>query len=129
MLNANYLKSLLKDLYELPYDVHCMHEFVISGKNQKKLGVRTLDISKRLLDFGVHSPTNYFPLIVPEAMMIEPTETESKETLDFFAQAMAQIAEEARTSPEIVTNAPYTTPVRRLDEASAARNLDVAYLV
>ena len=128
VLNANYLKTLLKDIYELPYDVHCMHEFVISGKNQKKLGVRTHDISKRLLDFGVHSPTNYFPLIVPEAMMIEPTETESKETLDFFAQVMRQINDETRTSPEIVTNAPYSTPVRRLDEVSAARNLDVAFL-
>lgn len=128
VLNANYLKAQLKDDYELPYDVHCMHEFVISGKNQKKLGVRTHDISKRLLDFGIHPPTNYFPLIVPEAMMIEPTETESKETLDFYIGAMKQIAEEAKTNPELVTNAPYTTPVRRLDEVSAARNLDVAYL-
>jgi glycine dehydrogenase subunit 2 len=129
VLNANYLKTLLKDVFELPYDVHCMHEFVISGRNQKKLGVRTHDISKRLLDYGVHPPTVYFPLIVPEAMMVEPTETESKETLDFFAQAMKQIDEEVRTTPEVVTNAPYTTPVRRLDEVSAARNLDVAYLV
>ncbi len=128
VLNANYLKTLLKDIYELPYDVHCMHEFVISGRKQKKLGVRTHDISKRLLDFGVHSPTNYFPLIVPEAMMIEPTETESKETLDFFAQAMRQIDQEARTTPDIVTGAPHTTPVRRLDEVAAARNLDVAFL-
>jgi len=128
VLNANYLKALLKETYELPYDVHCMHEFVISGRSQKKLGVRTHDISKRLLDFGVHSPTNYFPLIVPEAMMIEPTETESKETLDFFAQAMKQIAVEVKSSPEVVTNAPYTTPVRRLDEVAAARNLDVACL-
>ena len=128
VLNANYLKTLLKDTYELPYNVHCMHEFVISGRNQKKYGVRTHDISKRLLDYGVHPPTNYFPLIVPEAMMIEPTETESKETLDFFAQAMIQIAEEAKSSPEVVTNAPYTTPVRRLDEAGAARSLDVAFL-
>lgn len=129
VLNANYLKTLLKEDYELPYDVHCMHEFVISGRNQKKFGVRTHDISKRLLDFGVHPPTNYFPLIVPEAMMIEPTESESKETLDFFAEAMKQIAEEAKTTPEVVTNAPYTTPVRRLDEVAAARNLDVASLV
>jgi glycine dehydrogenase subunit 2 len=128
VLNANYLKSLLKESFELPYEVHCMHEFVISGKRQKKFGVRTHDISKRLLDYGVHPPTNYFPLIVPEAMMIEPTETESKETLDFFAQAMTEIAKEAETSPEVVTNAPYNTPVRRLDEVAAARNLDVAYL-
>jgi len=129
VLNANYLKSLLKEDYELPYDVHCMHEFVISGRRQKKNGVRTHDISKRLLDFGVHPPTNYFPLIVPEAMMIEPTETESKETLDFFAAALKQIADEAKSNPELVTNAPYTTPVRRLDEVAAVRNLDVAYLV
>lgn len=128
VLNANYLKSLLKDTYELPYDVHCMHEFVISGKNQRKIGVRTHDISKRLLDFGVHPPTVYFPLIVPEAIMVEPTETESRETLDYFAQAMKQIDREARTSPEVVTSAPHTTPVRRLDEAGAARNLDVAFL-
>ncbi|MFQ5454387.1 MAG: aminomethyl-transferring glycine dehydrogenase subunit GcvPB, partial [Candidatus Zixiibacteriota bacterium] len=92
VLNANYLKELVRANYDLPYDVHCMHEFVISGSRQKALGVKTLDISKRLLDFGVHSPTNYFPLIIPEAMMIEPTETESKETLDYFASVMKQIA-------------------------------------
>ena len=102
-----------------------MHEFVISGVNQKKLGVKTLDISKRILDFGMHSPTNYFPLIVPEAMMIEPTETESRETLDRFAAVMKLIATEAKENPEIVTTAPHTTPVRRLDEAGAARMLDV----
>ena len=128
VLNANYLKVLLKDVYELPYDVHCMHEFVISGKRQKKKGVRTYDISKRLLDFGVHSPTNYFPLIVSEAMMIEPTETESKETLDYFAETMLGIAQEIDESPEIVTTAPHTTPVRRLDEVAAVRNLDVAFI-
>lgn len=127
VLNANYLKVLLKDDYELPYDVHCMHEFVISGNRQKALGVKTLDISKRLLDFGVHPPTNYFPLIVPEAMMIEPTETEAKETLDEFAAIMKQIATEAKENPEIVTSAPHSTPVRRLDEVGAARNLDVVY--
>jgi glycine dehydrogenase subunit 2 len=128
VLNANYLKELLKDDFDLPYDVHCMHEFVISGKSQKKLGVRTHDISKRLLDFGIHPPTVYFPLIVSEAMMIEPTESESKETLDFFIHAMKQIAEEVKTNPELVTSAPHVTPVRRLDEVGAARNLDVAYL-
>jgi glycine dehydrogenase subunit 2 len=127
VLNANYLKELLKDDFELPYDVHCMHEFVISGNRQKALGVKTLDISKRLLDFGVHPPTNYFPLIVPEAMMIEPTETESKETLDYFATVMKQIAAEAKENPEVVTSAPHDTPVRRLDEVGAARNLDVVY--
>jgi len=127
VLNANYLKELLREDYELPYDSHCMHEFVISGSRQKKLGVKTLDISKRLLDFGVHPPTYYFPLIVPEAMMIEPTETESKETLDYFASVMKQIAREAEKEPETVTSAPHHTPVRRLDEVSAARNLDICY--
>ena len=101
MLNANYLKELLKEYYELPYDVHCMHEFVISGNRQKAMGVKTLDISKRLLDFGMHAPTNYFPLIVPEAMMIEPTETESRETLDHFAEVMKQIAAEAKRTPRL----------------------------
>ncbi len=127
VLNANYLKELLRTEYDLPYDRHCMHEFVLSGARQKKLGVRTFDISKRLLDFGVHSPTNYFPLIVPEALMIEPTETESKETLDYFALVMKQIAREVETDPDTVRNAPHTTPVRRLDEAGAARTLDVCY--
>lgn len=128
VLNANYLKELVREDYELPYDSHCMHEFVISGSRQKKQGAKTLDISKRLLDFGVHSPTNYFPLIVPEAMMIEPTETESKETLDYFASVMKQIAREAAENPEMVTSAPHNTPVRRLDEVGAARNLDVCYM-
>ncbi|MDX9858357.1 MAG: aminomethyl-transferring glycine dehydrogenase subunit GcvPB [candidate division Zixibacteria bacterium] len=127
VLNANYLKALLKNDFDLPYSAHCMHEFVISGNRQKKLGVKTLDISKRLLDFGVHSPTNYFPLIVPEAMMIEPTETESRETLEQFAAIMKQIAREAETDPDLVKNAPYDTPVRRLDEAGAARTLDIQY--
>ena len=105
-----------------------MHEFVVSGNRQKKLGVKTSDISKRLLDYGMHAPTNYFPLIVPEAMMIEPTETESKETLDEFVAVMQQIAREAETNPEIVTSAPHVTPVRRLDESYAARTLDVNYV-
>ena len=126
VINANYLKELLREDYELPYDSHCMHEFVISGSRQKKIGVKTLDISKRLLDYGVHSPTNYFPLIVPEAMMIEPTETESRETLDYFAEVMKKIAVEAKESPELVTTAPHTTPVRRLDEVGAIRAMDVA---
>ncbi|MEW5796730.1 MAG: aminomethyl-transferring glycine dehydrogenase subunit GcvPB [Candidatus Zixiibacteriota bacterium] len=127
VLNANYLKELLKQDYDLPYDRHCMHEFVLSGNRQKKLGVKTSDISKRLLDFGVHAPTNYFPLIVPEALMIEPTETESCETLEQFAEIMVQIAREAETDPQIVTSAPHNTPVRRLDETLAARTLDVNY--
>jgi glycine dehydrogenase subunit 2 len=128
VLNANYLKELLKQDYDLPHDRHCMHEFVLSGSRQKKLGVKTSDISKRLLDFGVHAPTNYFPLIVPEALMIEPTETETRETLEGFARIMIQIAREAETNPEIVTSAPHNTPVRRLDETLAARTLDVNYL-
>lgn len=127
VINANYLKELLREDYDLPFDSHCMHEFVISGSRQKKLGVRTLDISKRLLDFGVHSPTNYFPLIVPEAMMIEPTETESIEELDRFASIMKQIAVEAIQDKAKVTEAPHDTPVRRLDEVAAARNLDISY--
>jgi len=127
VLNANYLKELIREDYELPYDVPCMHEFVVSGMPQKKYGVRTLDISKRLLDFGVHPPTNYFPLIVPEAIMVEPTETESRETLDRFAEIMKQIAKEARETPDIVTSAPHDTPVRRLDEVGATRNLDVSF--
>jgi len=105
-----------------------MHEFVLSGDRQKKLGVKTSDISKRLLDFGVHAPTNYFPLIVHEALMIEPTETETIETLETFAEIMIRIAREAETDPKIVTSAPHNTPVRRLDETMAARNLDINYI-
>jgi len=105
-----------------------MHEFVLSGNRQKKLGVKTSDISKRLLDFDVHAPTNYFPLIVPEALMIEPTETETRETLDRFAEIMKQIAREAESDPDKVTSAPHDTPVRRLDEVYAARTLDVNYI-
>ncbi len=122
VLNANYLQALLKKDYHLDYDRLCMHEFVLSGKKQKAQGVRTLDIAKRLLDFGVHPPTVYFPLIIEEALMIEPTETEGKETLDYFADAMLQIAKEAKEDPDKVTGAPYNTPVSRLDEVGAARN-------
>ena len=127
VLNANYLKELVKKDFDLPHDRHCMHEFVLSGDRQKKLGVKTSDISKRLLDFGVHAPTNYFPLIVHEALMIEPTETETVETLEEFAKVMIQIAREAETDPGIVTSAPHNTPVRRLDETLAVRNLDINY--
>ena len=102
VLNANYLLASLRDRYDLPYDRTCMHEFVLSGNRQKAQGVRTLDIAKRLLDFGVHPPTVYFPLVVPEALMIEPTETESKESLDHFIAAMRQIADEAEETPEVV---------------------------
>jgi len=119
VLNANYLLSLLKDVYELPYDRICAHEFVLSSR---KFGQRSaLNIAKRLLDYGVHPPTIYFPLIVPEALMIEPTETESKESLDSFASALLNIAKELREKPDLVSSAPHNTPVRRLDEVLAAR--------
>jgi glycine dehydrogenase subunit 2 len=128
VLSANYLKERLRDAYDLPYDRTCMHEFVLSASRQKREhGVRTLDIAKRLLDHGFHPPTVYFPLIVDEALMIEPTETESLEELDRFAEAMIAIALEAASDPELVKGAPYTTPVRRLDEAGAARNPDLRY--
>ncbi len=107
--------------YDLPFDRHCKHEFVLSGRRQKKLGVRTLDIAKRLLDFGYHPPTIYFPLNVEECIMIEPTETESKETLDGFIDKMIQIAKEVEENPEVVQEAPHTTVIKRLDETMAAR--------
>lgn len=122
VLHANYLMRRLQPYYDLPYDRHCKHEFVLSGNRQKKKGVRTVDIAKRLLDFGIHSPTVYFPLIVDEAIMIEPTETETLQDLDAFVDAMVAIAEEAENDPERVKGAPYETVVRRLDEARAARN-------
>lgn len=122
VLSANYLMRRLAEAYDLPFDAVCKHEFVLSGKRQKKLGVKTLDIAKRLLDFGVHPPTIYFPLIVEECLMIEPTETESLETLDAFAEIMLQIAREAEENPEFVRSAPHSTVVGRLDEVTAARN-------
>jgi glycine dehydrogenase subunit 2 len=125
VLNANYLQARLRDLVEVPHDGLCMHEFVASGRPLKKHGVRTLDVAKRLLDFGIHAPTVYFPLIVPEALMIEPTETETKESLDRFVDAMAQIVREAETDPELLRTAPHTTPVGRLDEVRAAKELRV----
>ncbi|MGC7879975.1 aminomethyl-transferring glycine dehydrogenase subunit GcvPB, partial [Desulforudis sp. 1190] len=128
VLNANYVMRRLQPYYDLPYDRHCKHEFVLSGKRQKAArGVRTVDIAKRLLDYGYHPPTIYFPLIVEEAIMIEPTETENLETLEQFVQAMIKIAEEAETNPEKVKGAPLTTPVGRLDEARAARQPDLRY--
>lgn len=127
VLNANYIMEKLKAYYTLPYDTTCMHEAVLSGERQKKNGVATLDIAKRLLDFGYHPPTIYFPLIVPEAMMIEPTEVESKETLDAFIEAMIKIAEEAETDPEKVKGAPYHAPIFRLDESKAARERVLKY--
>lgn len=127
VLNANYMMRRLAPFYDLPFDRHCKHEFVLSGKRQKKLGVRTLDIAKRLLDFGYHPPTIYFPLNVEECIMIEPTETESKETLDAFCDAMIQIAKEAEENPEIVQEAPHSTVVGRLDETTAARKPILRY--
>jgi len=129
VLNANYMMRKLAPYFELPYDRHCKHEFVLSGKRQKKLGVRTLDMAKRLLDFGYHPPTIYFPLNVEECMMFEPTETESKETLDAFIDAMIQIAKEAEENPELVQEAPHTTIVKRLDETKAARKPVLRYTI
>ncbi|GAB4328793.1 MAG: aminomethyl-transferring glycine dehydrogenase subunit GcvPB [Candidatus Zixiibacteriota bacterium] len=125
VLNANYLMSRIKDAYEIPYPGHCMHEFVASAVRQKKHGVRAGQIAKRLLDFGVHPPTVYFPLIVPEALMIEPTETESLARIDAYAEALLQIAREAESDPELVKSAPHNAPIRKVDEARAARDLDV----
>jgi glycine dehydrogenase subunit 2 len=126
VLNANYLlarlEELVGDALPLAFGERCMHEFVLSGAPMKReLGIRTLDLAKRLLDHGFHPPTVYFPLLVDEALLVEPTETETKETLDAFAEAIAQIIREAREDPEVARNAPYTTPVRRLDEAGAAK--------
>jgi glycine dehydrogenase subunit 2 len=127
VLAANYLKAQLEDVYEVYYDRSCMHEFVISATKQKQQGARAMDIAKRLLDFGIHPPTVYFPLVVPEALMIEPTETESIETLDHFIAAMRQIAQEIETDPEMVTSAPHTTEFKRLDEVAANRNLNLRW--
>ncbi|MBN2857607.1 MAG: aminomethyl-transferring glycine dehydrogenase subunit GcvPB [Candidatus Delongbacteria bacterium] len=127
IINANYVKKMLEDTFDLPYKQNCMHEVVFSGENLAQFGIKTLDAAKRLLDFGIHAPTIYFPLLVHEAMMIEPTETESKETLDIFISVMKKIADEAKTNPELLKNAPTKTPVRRLDEVLAAKNLDVRY--
>jgi len=127
VLNANYLLARLRDAYDVAYDRPCMHEVVLSARKQKQKGARALDVAKRLLDFGVHPPTTYFPLIVPEALMIEPTETESKQSLDHFADALLQIATEVDESPEIVTSAPHTTEYKRLDEAGANRKLNLRW--
>jgi glycine dehydrogenase subunit 2 len=126
IINANYLLSKLRGDFEVPYDAACKHEFVLSGKDKLAHGVRTNDIAKRLMDFGFHPPTVYFPLIVEEALMIEPTETESRDALDRFAEAMKAIASEIVTDPDKVKSAPHSAPVRRVDEGLAARNLDVA---
>ncbi|MBC7807250.1 MAG: aminomethyl-transferring glycine dehydrogenase subunit GcvPB [Akkermansiaceae bacterium] len=127
VLNANYLRVKLGETLPVAYDRTCMHECVFTLKEWKKYGVKALDVAKRIIDYGYHPPTMYFPLIVPECLMIEPTETESVETLDDFIVALEAIAEEAKTNPEVIRSAPHTAPVRRLDEAFAARNLDLAW--
>ncbi len=129
VLNANYLKEKLKGHYELPYDEPCMHEFVITGEKQKhENGVSTLHIAKALMDGNTHPPTVYFPLIVHEAIMIEPTESETKEKLDEFVETMLKIAQEAKTNPENILSAPHTTPVKKIDEVTAARKPDLKYI-
>lgn len=128
ILNANYLKHRVQKAYDLYIGDHCMHEFVLTAKKQKDRGVKALDIGKRLLDFGFHAPTIYFPMNVPEALMVEPTESETMENLDRFAKALLQIDEESKTDPEKVQNAPYSTPVRRLDEVSANRSLNLRWM-
>jgi glycine dehydrogenase subunit 2 len=123
VLNANYLLQLLKGAYNLPYDRVCMHEFVLEGRWPDVPDVHALDIAKRMMDYGLHPPTNYFPLIVHEALMIEPTETESKQTLDSFAEVLLKIEQEAHSDPELLKSAPHITPVGRLDEVKAAKEL------
>jgi len=128
IINANYIRKKMEDHFYIKFNRVCMHEFIASGKWQKeKFGIKTLDIAKRILDKGFHAPTIYFPLIVSEAMMIEPTETESKETLDAFIEAMVEIAQECEENPEILHNAPITTPVRRVDDTLAVKQLNVKY--
>ncbi|MEA1912797.1 MAG: aminomethyl-transferring glycine dehydrogenase subunit GcvPB [candidate division WOR-3 bacterium] len=127
VINSNYLLTKLKEDYNLPYGKNCMHEFVLSGSNFKEFGIRALDIAKRLLDYGFHAPTIYFPLIVHEALMVEPTETESKESLDGFINAMKGIAREAKENPDKLKKAPQTTPVGRLDEVKANKELNVRW--
>jgi glycine dehydrogenase subunit 2 len=128
VLNANYVLARLKDAYDLPFDRLCMHEFVVSARSLKKQhGCTALDVAKRLMDYGFHPPTIYFPLIVPEALMVEPTETEAKETLDAFCDAMLAIAREAAEEPELLKNAPHRRPVKRLDEVRAAKHLVIKY--
>ena len=126
-LNANYIKESLKDVYELPIDTTCCHEFVFDGLKDKSTGVTTMDVAKRLLDYGYHAPTIYFPLLFHESLMIEPTENESKETLDGFIAVMRQIAEEAKTNPDEVKTAPHTTPIGRVDDVLAAKHPITTY--
>ena len=126
-LNANYIKESLKDVYELPIEGLCKHEFVFDGLKDKSTGVTTMDVAKRLLDYGYHAPTIYFPLLFHESLMIEPTENESKDTIDGFIQVMRQIAEEAKNDPELVKTAPHTTPIGRVDDVLAAKHPVVTY--
>ena len=121
IINANYLKARLRDVFAVRYDGPCMHEFVLSLKPLKAHGVTAWDVAKRLLDYGFYAPTVYFPLVVEEAFMVEPTETESKETLDAFAAALLCIVEEAKTSPQLLKRAPQEAPAKRVDEVKAAR--------
>lgn len=123
VLNANYMMNKLKDHYNLPIEEICMHEFVLGGLKEKTKDVTTLDIAKRLLDYGYHPPTVYFPLIIDQAMMIEPTETESLETMDEFIEVMIKIAQEAKEKPDLVKGAPHHTVTKRVDEVRAARKL------
>lgn len=123
VLNANYIRAHLRGVYPMPYDRICAHEFVMEGHFEDAPGIHALDISKRLMDYGIHPPTNYFPLIVPEALLIEPTETEDKATLDHFIEVMKIIAQEARTQPDLLHDAPHITPIRRVDEVRAAKQL------
>jgi glycine dehydrogenase subunit 2 len=127
VLNANYVRAGIKDLFDLPHTQPCMHEFVLSGDRQKAKGANTMAMAKRLIDYGFHPPTVYFPLIVHEAMMIEPTDTESKATLDQFIAAMRQIAHEVETEIEVVTGAPYTSPIGKVDEVTAARKPNLCW--
>jgi glycine dehydrogenase subunit 2 len=127
IINANYLKALIKDYFEFPYDGQSLHEFVMSGDRQKKKGVSTMEIAKRLLDYGFHAPTVYFPLIVHEALLIEPTETETKEALEAFANALIAIDKEIDENPEFVAASPHTTEVKRINDAYAARNLNTKF--
>ena len=128
ILNANYLKNLLSDSYNIPFSEGTLHEFVISAADQKKRGIRALDIAKALLDYGYHAPTVYFPINIPEAIMIEPTESESKNTLDEFAKAMNEINDLVDKNPDLLIQAPVKTPVRRLDETKANREPDIRWV-
>ena len=121
-LNANYIKESLKDVYELPIKGLCKHEFVFDGLKDKSTGVTTMDVAKRLLDYGFHAPTIYFPLLFHEAMMIEPTESEGKETIDGFIAVMREIAREAKEEPETVNSAPHNAPIGRVDAALASKH-------